>query len=699
MGNTKLLSGFLKTSEAVGKSYLEHLEVDRLVAPCYEAIGLAPKAGRYGGWESRAIAGHSLGHFLSAAAYMYEATGDVQLKNKLIYAVDEIGFLQSQDVEGYVSGFPKDCFERVFSGVFEVDRFSLGGSWVPWYSIHKIYAGLIDAYKVTGYAAALEAVIKLADWAKRGTDRLDDEQFERMLYCEYGGMNEAMADLYELTGNEDYLKLALRFCHREVLDDLSLGIDNLEGRHANTQIPKVLGAAKVYLMTGDEKYKQTADFFWDEVIHNRSYVIGGNSRNEHFTKSGTEPLGVQTTETCNTYNMMKLSSYLFGMNPDSRYMDYYETGLFNHILASQDPDSGMKTYFMATDPGHFKTYCDPDESFWCCTGSGMENPGRYHHNIYTKIGKTLYVNLFIASEHEEADLDVILTQETYFPYEEESAITIVKSRKEPWTMAIRLPDFTKGRMQIRLNDEPIQGVVKDGYMHIVRQWASGDRILCCLPMALSVYHAKADAGSIAFKYGPIVLCAALGREDFPDQDIQPDHMVFFNHPRIQVPMLVSDDPDLTRFIKPVAGEPLHFSLEGIGQPGNVTFDLIPFFELHHQRYNLYFKWMTQADYEASALTSPSYMEQLQKITIDAVAPHEQQPEIDHQLETSASTSDYFSQAGCGYREARDGGSFSYNMKVEQGRTNYLCVTYWGSDMGGGRRKACMKGDSKYLPMG
>ncbi|WP_174879791.1 beta-L-arabinofuranosidase domain-containing protein, partial [Metabacillus niabensis] len=382
MEKVSLLNGIFKDSQEKGMEYLLYLDVDRLIAPCYEAVGKPPKKPRYGGWESTGISGHSIGHWLSAAATMYSLTSNEQLKQKLDYAIEELEIVQSFDDKGYVSGFSRSCFDLVFTGEFEVDNFSLSGGWVPWYSIHKIYAGLIDTYNLTGNEKALAIVIKLADWAKNGTDQLTDEQFQKMLICEHGGMNEAMADLYMITKNKDYLELAKRFCHQSILQPLANEVDELQGKHANTQIPKVIGAAKLYEITGDKTYKKMAQFFWKQVTRHRSYVIGGNSINEHFGPSDTEELGITTTETCNTYNMLKLTEHLFHWSQDVEYIDYYERALYNHILASQDPDSGMKTYFVSTQPGHFKVYCSPDESFWCCTGTGMENPARYTRNIY-----------------------------------------------------------------------------------------------------------------------------------------------------------------------------------------------------------------------------------------------------------------------------------------------------------------------------
>lgn len=453
MANVTLLDGIFKESEQIGKSYLLHLDIDRLVAPCYVAAGLQPKKPRYGGWEDTPIAGHSVGHWLSAAAAMVKATDDKELLQKLIYAVDELAYVQSHDPDGYVSGFHRACFDQAFTGEFEVHNFGLGGSWVPWYSLHKIYAGLIDAYQFTGIERALEVVVRLSDWAKHGTDRLTEEQFQRMLICEHGGMNEAMADLFLITGNRSYFELAERFCHRAVLDPLSEGVEELEGKHANTQIPKVIGAAKLYEITGKESYRKAAEFFWREVTGNRSYVIGGNSIFEHFQAPGQEKLGVETAETCNTYNMLKLTRHLFRWAPDSSYMDFYERALYNHILASQDPDTGMKMYFVSTEPGHFKVYGTAEESFWCCTGTGMENPSRYTHDIYHEEADAVYVNLFIASRASLDNGQFVIRQETDFPRSEHTKIVIEDASEGSRKLRIRIPNWVQGMFTAIVNGE------------------------------------------------------------------------------------------------------------------------------------------------------------------------------------------------------------------------------------------------------
>ncbi len=680
MENVKLLDGIFKDSEEIGKEYLLYLDVDRLVAPCYESAGQKSKKPRYGGWESRGISGHSIGHWLSAVSTMYAVTKDEKLKQKLNYAIDELSYVQSLGEDGYVSGFPKECFDKVFSGDFEVSHFSLGNQWVPWYSIHKIYAGLIDAYKLVGHQKALEVVIKLSNWAKNGTDNLSDELFERMLICEHGGMNEAMADLYLITGNEDYLDLAIRFCHKAVLEPLSIEKDELEGKHANTQIPKVIGAAKLYEITGVEKYREMAQFFWDQVTQKRSYVIGGNSKDEHFGREGTEDLGIQTTETCNTYNMLKLTEHLFSWNQDSKYMDYYEKALYNHILASQDPETGMKTYFVATQPGHFKVYCSPDNSFWCCTGTGMENPARYNRSIYYQKKDELFVNLFISSEVLHDHKNFRLKQQTNFPESNNTTLIVEEANNELLTLQIRVPYWASREVTAIINGkETYTSPGNSGYLSLNGEWNTGDIIEITLPMDIHTYHKRDESNKVAFMYGPIVLAGALGKENFPETDILEDHLSLNNHPLITVPTLVTSEEEVRKWIKPIEGAPLKFETEAIGQPGNQMITLIPFYELHHQRYTLYWDVLDQKRYEQFLAKKQDEVDKLQAITIDIVQPNEQQPEVEHEMKAQNSKSGYVNIVQRGWRDSRDEGFFSYQMQIKPEEENFLMVSYFGSD--------------------
>ncbi len=588
MNKISLLNGIFKDSENKGKAYLLYLDSDRLLAPCYEAIGLNPKNYRYGGWEEREISGHSLGHYLSALSYMYIATDDVTIKEKIDYIVDELSYLQDVEKTGYVSGFKKDCFDKVFSRNFTVTRFDLGDSWVPWYSIHKIYSGLLDAYKLSNNKKALEILIKLSDWAKNGLDNLTEEEFDKMLYCEHGGMCEVFGLLYEITKNKDYLNLSIRFIDKEIIYPLMKNKDELEGKHANTQIPKILGIAKLYDITKDEKYKQVCELFWNIVTRERSYAIGGNSIDEHFGKIRTETLGVTTAETCNTYNMLKLTEYLYKWDHHSKYIDYYEKALYNHILASQDPISGMKTYFVSTKPGHFKVYCSLDKSFWCCTGSGMENPGKYTKNIYYVENNDIYINLFISSTIELKEKNIKINQITDFPNKEKTKIIIKESNNECYTLKIRVPYWISSDIEVLLNGKEVCCDKEKGYISIKKLWKKGDVLEIKLNMDLHIYNSREDENKVCFMYGPLVLAGAFGREAFPESDIVEDHLKLNNHKPIEIPSIISENHNLLNKVKKVENKwNLEFELS-FNNEGNDVVKLIPFYNLHHERYSIYF---------------------------------------------------------------------------------------------------------------
>ncbi|MDX8047421.1 glycoside hydrolase family 127 protein [Gracilibacillus sp. S3-1-1] len=678
MEQVTLLDGMFKKSQEKGKEYLLYLDIDRLMAPCYEGCGKKAKKERYGGWERTGIAGHSIGHWLSAAATMYDATGDKALMDKIDYALTELMEVQSYDQYGFVAGFSRDCFDRVFSGEFEVDNFSLGGSWVPWYSLHKIYAGLIDVYKITASKLALKIVEKLADWAYNGLKNLTNEQIQRMLICEHGGMNDVFAELYLITKDERHLELAELFFHEVVLEPLANNQDSLEGKHANTQIPKVIGVAKLYNVTKKEKYKQIATYFWNQVVYTRTYAIGGNSIREHFGPENAEELGILTTETCNTYNMLKLTEILFRWEESSRYYDYYERALYNHILASQDPDSGMKTYFVSSEPGHFKVYHSCDHSFWCCTGTGMENPARYNQRIFERIADRLYVHLFIPAKASDHNDSLIVRQETSFPYKANATITMEKIDDEVKEIAIRKPNWLSEESVVQVNGKQVHTIEENGYLIIQSPLKNGDQISVQLPLDLHRYYAKDDKKKQVIMYGPIVLAGALGRENFPETDIVDDHQSLNNHPLIDVPTLVTDRP-LHEWITVKDEEQLLFETTAIGHPGNKQMLLKPFYDLHHERYTIYWDIMSEQEFNDFGDSERKRKAHQQKIIVDEVTPHEQQPEVDHQFRSKNSYSGYSNDVHSGWRDARDGGYFSYQLKVDPTKEMYVAITFNKSD--------------------
>lgn len=677
MLDVTLTNGLFKTSETTGLAFLLDLDIDRLLAPCYITAGLEPKKPRYGGWEAMEIAGHSLGHYLSAASIMYQSTKHPELKERIDYAVMELSDLQAHSGDGYVSGFKRDCFDEVFTGHFRVAPFSLGGSWVPWYSIHKIYQGLIDVYHFTGLALAKKVVYRLADWAERGLRNLSDEAFERMLMCEFGGMNEVFADMYLLTNEARFLTLAERFQHQVILEPLSKGIDDLAGKHANTQIPKIIGTAKLYQITKKAVYKDIVMFFYREVIDHRSYVIGGNSIGEHFGPSGTEPLGVLTTETCNTYNMMKLSAMIFEWDQQSHYYDDYERALYNHILASQDPVTGGKTYFVATEPGHFKVYCDKEESFWCCTGTGMENPARYWTDIFKQIDDTLYVNLFINARLTLEKETIQFQQTTRFPFDEKVRLTVTSGNGVTLTVKVRQPAWISGPMNVTVNNQVVSSKVEAGYLTIQRTWYEGDEVAWCLPQAQHIYHNKDRQENVAFMYGPLVLAAALGREHYPETDVVGDHQVYNHHPLIHVPPLITDVP-LTDILTCIDEKTLTFrSLPVVGGTGEY-YTFKPFFMIHHERYALYVDVLTEEASRTYTREAEELKQLLLSQTVDYVTPGEQQPETDHHLMEVNSRMGYLASVDSHWRDAYNHGYFSYQLKVIDTPLK-LRVTYFGGD--------------------
>ncbi len=685
VSEVRLTDGIFKTSQELGKSYIMSLDPDRLLAPvAYSTGATTDRSKYYGGWEAyqyrsykgNGISGHSLGHWLSAMSTMYASTGDAAVKERLDYAVDKMAEYQNDD--GYVGGVQKANFVSTLkAGTVNAGAFELNGYWVPWYSFHKIYQGLIDAYELAGNEKALNVAIKFADWGIDVTSNLSDAKFAQMLECEYGGMNEVYAELYKITGEQKYMDMAVKFSQKAILEPLSNGIDELQGKHANTQIPKVIGAAAVYeqnLTRTD--YSDAVSFFYDTVVNHRSYVIGGNSNREHFGSLTDEVLGPQTLETCNTYNMMKLAEHLYSWNHSAEYMDYYEKALFNHILASQDPETGEKTYFMATTPGHFKVYSDAlhGNSFWCCNGSGMENPGRYTRDIYYKDGNTFYVNQFISSEVTWKEKELVISQQTDFPYEDTTVIRIESGTADA-KMKIRIPSWIADAAEITINGGEAVKVTKTGYYTIEREWTAGDTVTVRLPMALHTYTARDDEHKVAFMYGPVALAGELGTASFPKSDRVNDHTSLDNHTSINVPDIIVNDKAPETFITAKDISKLEFELTSID--GTIT-TLIPYADLHHERYSLY--WMLYSKDES--IEKDEFTEALNAATTDTVYPNEQQPEVDHGMLKNNSYSGYFSDVSRGWRDARGAdGYFSYDMKVDtSAEHNYVMAIYWGGDV-------------------
>ena len=672
--DVRLLDGPFKKAMDLDAKYLLELKPDRLLSKVREYAGLKPKDEVYGGWEKLGLSGHILGHYMSACSMMYAASGDRRFADRVNYIVDELELCRKANGDGYVGGVKegKRIFAEVASGKIEARKFGLNGGWVPWYNIHKLYAGLIDAYRYCANDKARTIVIAMADWAGGVTAKLSDDQMQKMFDCEIGGMNEALADVYAISGNPAHLKLAMRFNHKFVIDPLSRREDRLEGLHANTQVPKLIGAARQYELTGDRPLRTAAEFFWDEVVAHRTYVNGGNSEREHFRRKGElwKRLTPSTAETCNTYNMLRLTRHLFAWTAQMQYADYYERALYNHILASQEPVKGGTIYFCSLKPGHFHTYRSHDDSFWCCTGSGLENHVKYGDSIYFHDDKSVMVNMFIASELTWKAKGLKITQQTKFPYEPKSRFVFTCEKPVRTSLKIRHPHWAKTGFSATVNGKKIKTTSKPGqYLTISRQWSNGDVVDVAIPMSLRLELMANRPSRAAIMYGPILLAGRLGREgfvgDMPYATVE--HRPYHGTPVPIVPDLATGGKPVDQWLKPIPGKPLEFKTTGVGRPRDVS--LIPFFKAHHQRYTVYWDLMTDEAWrkkEADRLDKKKQQEDLQARTIDAV----------ESTEESARAHNFKSSYSLGW--------FSYDMKVAPDKPVDLVVAYRTVDTSGER---------------
>jgi len=579
-GDVHLLEGPFKKAFDDNTGFLLSIEPDRLLHRFLAYNGLSPKGKVYGGWEAEGLSGHSLGHYLSACALGYAASGDERLLERVTYIVDELARVQEARGDGYIGAIPnQDALIRDIErgDFFNVRQNYINDFWAPWYTIHKIFAGLLDAHRACGNEEALRLAERFGKWAVHATRNLDDAAWQKMLYAEFGGMSEALAELYARTGEKEFLDLSLRFYHKEVLDPLAAGEDNLEGFHANCQIPKIIGAARDYELTGDRKLERIATFFWETVVRNHTYANGGNSEGEYFGPPGklSSRLTGSTSETCNTYNMLKLTRHLITWEPKPEYAEYAERALLNHILASIEPGTGMKCYYVPL-AGEPKEYSTRDDSFWCCVGTGWENPPRYTDSIYFHDAGSLYVNLFVASRVEWKEKGIAISQETRFPDEDVTRLRI-EGKSARFALRIRRPRWAAAPVTLSLNGKPVAIAPGDSpYVTVDREWSDGDRVEVRLPMGIRLEATPDDPDTLALFYGPVLLAADLGPE---------------GKPMDPMPLLVGDDRALASKILPVSGEgPLHFRTAGIARPGDVR--LAPYYQLHHEYDPAYFRRIT-----------------------------------------------------------------------------------------------------------
>ena len=679
--DVKLLESPFLQAQQTDLHYIMAMEPDRLLAPFLREAGLTPKAPSYTNWENTGLDGHIGGHYISALSMMYAATGDTAIYNRLNYMLAELHRAQQAVGTGFIGGTPGSLqlWKEIKAGNIRAGGFDLNGKWVPLYNIHKTYAGLRDAYLYAGSNLAREMLIALTDWMIDITAGLTDQQMQDMLRSEHGGLNETFADVAEITGDKKYLELARRFSHKLILDLLVKDEDRLTGMHANTQIPKVIGYKRIADLAQDDKdwnhaseWDHAARFFWNTVVNHRSVCIGGNSVREHFHPADnfTSMLNdVQGPETCNTYNMLRLTKMLYQTSPDIRFADYYERALYNHILASQQPKKGGFVYFTPMRPGHYRVYSQPETSMWCCVGSGLENHTKYGEFIYAHAKDTLYVNLFIPSRLTWQEKKVTLVQETRFPDEEQIRFRVEKSRKKAFSLKLRYPSWAKGA-SVSVNGKVQETNAQPGeYLTIHRKWKAGDEITLNMPMQVALEQIPDRENFYAFMYGPIVLASSTGTENMDGlyaDDSRGGHIAHGKQISLQeIPMLIGSAASLPQSLRRINDDLVAFTYTGSVYPAQKeALKLIPFFRLHDSRYAVYFHQVTEAEVESIrkevALSERKAME-LANQTVDLIFPGEQQPESDHgilyeQAETGINKDRHF-------RRAK--GWFSYNLKVKE----------------------------------
>lgn len=650
------------------------LEPDRLLHNFHVSAGLPPKGEVYGGWEARGVAGHTLGHFMTASALMWAQTGDAATRERLAYTVAELARIQRAHGDGYIGGTTverdgkvvdgKIIFEELRRGDVRSGGFDLNGGWVPLYKWHKVHAGLIDAHRLAGIDQALPVMLGMAGYLGTIVERLDEPKLQTMLAAEHGGLNDSYAETYALTGDPRWLRLAERIRHRKVLDPLTEGRDVLPGLHANTQIPKLIGLARLHELTGDPRHATAARFFHDVVTKRHSYAIGGNSEREHFGDPGrlAERISERTCESCNSYNMLKLTRHLHGWEPDGALFDYYERAHLNHIMAHQHPETGRFVYFMPLSAGARRTYSTAEDSFWCCVGSGLESHAKHGDSIWWHDDATLYVGLFIPSTLDWRERGIRMELDTRYPFAEDVTMRVGAAGRTPMAIAMRLPGWCD-TPSLKVNGEPAAFERRRGYAVVTRRWRPGDTLALTLPMKVRAEPVPDDPRLAAFVHGPVVLAADLGPADAPFQD--------------PAPALVGTEAEGA--LTPVDRRAHVFRMADAA-PAALT--LRPFFNQYDRRTAVFFPQFTPGEWareKVAYAAAEAERAALAARTVDVVQLGEQQPEQDHGF--AANHSDLFSFAGRSARQLPwgQGHWLEVNLAVGPG-ANVLRALYWGEEV-------------------
>jgi len=632
LDEVRLLAGPFRDAMLRDQLFLLALDPDRLLHNFRVTAGLESHAQPLGGWEAPGVElrGHSVGHYLSALSLMYASTGEERFKTRADLMVRELAKVQAAMPsrgfhEGYLSAYPEELIDRVEKRV---------PVWAPYYTLHKILAGLLDSYQLCGNRQALDVLQRAVSWVQFRMDRLTHEQQQRMLETEFGGMNEVLANLYAVTGDPDHLRLAQAFDHDAVFGPLAVGRDPLDGLHANTQIPKMIGAAREYELTGDERYRKIATTFWIRVAEARSYANGGHSDDEHFfpVTDFAYHLGAESSETCNTYNMLKLTRHLFAWTPSAAAMDFYERGLYNHILASQDPATGGMIYYCPLKPGAFRTFSTPTDAFWCCVGTGMENHAKYPDTIYFQSDDALWVNLLVASTLTWRERGVTVKQETRFPDEDTTRLTFTVQQPTRLTLKLRYPSWALDGTTLRVNGQAVAVDATPGsYLSVSREWRTADVLTAQFPMRLRTEPLPGTPKTIAILYGPILLAGDLGQAGLSNATrYGPPSPALARVEPVEAPGFVTKASSVLSAIRP-AGAPLTFTTAGLAQPHDVR--LVPFFRADAMRYTVYWNVYTPAEwaaYRARMSTKAATQKRIESTTIDRVDVDNAESEHAHQ---------------------------------------------------------------------
>lgn len=693
LGDITLLDGPLKHARDLNVQVLLKYDCDRMLAPYRKEAGLQPRKPSYPNWDG--LDGHVGGHYLSALA-INAATGNEECRKRMEYMISELQLVLDANNQrpeawchNYIGGVPNSA--KMWTAFSKGDFGPYFGTWAPFYNIHKMYAGLRDAWLYCGNEQAKNLFLKFCDWAVDITRDLNDGQMEKMLGNEHGGMNEVLADAYAITGEQKYLDCARRFSHRMLLVPLENGKDCLDNMHANTQIPKVIGYQRIAELAHDVQYHNASEYFWEIVTRQRSLALGGNSRREHFpTKENCIDYinDIDGPESCNTYNMLKLTEDLNRVKPNGMYGDFYETAMFNHILSAQHPQHGGYVYFTPARPRHYRNYSAPNEAMWCCVGTGMEDHGKYGQFVWTHDkgvkaeDDALYVNLFVASELNWKDRKMVIRQQTAFPYAESSVVEVAKGRGT-FILKVRKPSWCEN-FTVKGVGFDADSYEENGFVCMKRKWKKGDQVKISMPMHAYIKPMINVPQYVAIMYGPILLGMKTGTEDM--RSLIADDSRFGQYAGgkklalDEAPILLPKHlDDIAKNLKPVPGKPLHFKL-ATHMENTIDGELQPFFEIHDSRYMMYWLALGENDYKAymqKLADEEKARQALEARTVDKVNPGEQQPETDHRMETDDSNKG--NTEGIFFRDAKDGHYFSYLMQTK-GETNLsLQLKFWGQD--------------------